>query len=77
VSILAYTGGPSVNTQTLHSELLPDEDPETQAILVKRVLEILMEIENLTPAEKTSVQDNITGLHSHALATFVQPGQQR
>ncbi|KAN0127724.1 hypothetical protein V8E53_014444 [Lactarius tabidus] len=35
-----------------------------------------MEIENLTPAEKVSVQDNIAGLHSHTLATFAQPGQQ-
>jgi hypothetical protein len=77
VSILAYTGGTSDNTQSLHSESLPDEDPDTQAILVKRVLEILMEIKNLTPAEKVSVQDNIAGLHSHTLATFTQPGQQR
>ena len=33
---------------TPHSESLPDEDPETQAILMECVLEILMEIKHIT-----------------------------
>jgi hypothetical protein len=44
---------------------------------MRRVLEILMEIENLTPAERASVQGNISGLHPHTVEAFVQPGQQR
>jgi hypothetical protein len=44
---------------------------------MKRVLEMLMGIENLTPVERASVQDNITTLHSDTLASFTEPGQQR
>jgi hypothetical protein len=47
---------------------------------MRRVLEILMEVERLTPTERVSVQDNLAGLHSHTTAsvgTFTQPGQQR
>ncbi|KAN0139135.1 hypothetical protein V8E53_003024 [Lactarius tabidus] len=40
-----------------------------------RVLEMLMEIENLTPSEAAAVQDNIADLQSHSGA-FAQPGQQ-
>ena len=36
-----------------------------------------MEIENLTPTERASAQDNLAGLHSHTVGTFTQPGQQR
>ncbi|KAN0132137.1 hypothetical protein V8E53_010056 [Lactarius tabidus] len=43
---------------------------------MKRVLEMLMGIENLTPVERASVQDNITTLHSDTLASFTEPGQQ-
>ena len=77
VSILTFKGSTSDNTQSLCSESLPDKDPETQSILMKRVLEMLMEIENLTLVERASVQDNIAGLHSHTLATFAEPCKQR
>lgn len=52
----------SVTTKLSCSESLPDEDPETQAVLLQRVLEILIEVENLTPAEKTLVQNNLTSI---------------
>jgi hypothetical protein len=69
----------SANTQLLYRESLPEEDPETQAVLMRRVLEIIMEVECLTPTERVSVQDNLAGLHSssHTVGTFTQPGQQR
>jgi hypothetical protein len=71
-------GSTSDNTQSIHSESLPDEDADTQAILMKRVLEMLMGIENLTPVERASIQDNITTLHSHTLATSTpEHGQPR
>lgn len=77
VSILIYTRSTSVNTQSLHRESLPEEDSETQAILMKHVLEILLEIENLTPTDRASVQGNLAGLHSHTAGIFTQPGQPR
>ncbi|KAF8265263.1 hypothetical protein EI94DRAFT_1702623 [Lactarius quietus] len=40
-------------------ESLPDEDPETQAVLMRHVLKVLMEIEQLTPTERASVQHNL------------------
>jgi hypothetical protein len=76
-------GMASVNTQTTHSESLPDKDPDTQAILMGRVLEILMEIEQITPTERASIQDNLAGLRSHHLglgtstSTQSASGQQR
>ena len=62
---------------SLCSESLPEEDPETQAVLMKHILEMLMEIENLTPAEKASVQENIANLDPHSLGASAQHGQQR
>ena len=44
---------------------------------MKRVLEMLMEMENLTPAERTSIQENIADIHSHTVGTIPQTGQQR
>lgn len=65
----------SVNTQSLLRESLPKEDSETQAILMKHILEILLEIENLTPTDRASIQGNLAGLHSHTAGIFTQPGQ--
>ncbi|KAI9434879.1 hypothetical protein H4582DRAFT_2130928 [Lactarius indigo] len=50
-------------------ESLPDGDPNMQAELMQRVLEILMEVENLTPAEHTLVQDNLTNIGSHSIGS--------
>ena len=44
---------------------------------MKHVLEILMEMENLTSAERTSIQENIANIHSHTVETIPQTGQQR
>jgi hypothetical protein len=68
-------GSTSDDTQSICSESLPDEDPDTQAVLMKHVLEMLMGIGNLTPVERASVQDNITALQSHTLATCMEPDQ--
>jgi hypothetical protein len=60
------------------SESLPDEDPETQAVLVQRVLEIIMEVENLTVTEKAVVQGNLTSIRSHTTTgSFAQSSQLR
>jgi hypothetical protein len=75
--VFIFTGNTSVNAQLPHRESLPEEDPETQAILMRRVLGILMEVEHLTPTERVSVQDNLADLRSHTVGTFTQPGQQR
>ncbi|KAH8977094.1 hypothetical protein EDB92DRAFT_2002633 [Lactarius akahatsu] len=50
-------------------ESLPDEDPNTQAVLMQRVLEILMEVEHLTPTEQVLVQDNLTNIGSHNMGS--------
>ncbi|KAH9016983.1 hypothetical protein EDB85DRAFT_2155512 [Lactarius pseudohatsudake] len=50
-------------------ESLPDEDPNTQAVLMQRVLEILMEVESLTPTEQVRVQDNLTNIGSHTMGS--------
>ena len=44
---------------------------------MKHILEMLMEIENLTPAEKALVQENIANLDPQPPGASVQPGQQR
>ena len=44
---------------------------------MKRILEILMEIETLTPMERGSVQANLSDLRSHTVGMFTQPGQLR
>jgi hypothetical protein len=61
------------------SESLPDEDPEAQAVLMQRVLEIIMEVENLTANEKALVQDNLTTIcpESHTTGSFTQSSQPR
>ncbi|KAH9163569.1 hypothetical protein EDB89DRAFT_2078646 [Lactarius sanguifluus] len=56
-------------------ESLPDEDPEMQAVLMQRVLEIVMEVENLTATEKAQVQDNLTSICPHTLGPFTQSSQ--
>ncbi|KAI0279247.1 hypothetical protein BC826DRAFT_975995 [Russula brevipes] len=45
-------------------ECLPEEDKETQQALVERVLETLLEAENLTENERMHVQDNLKYIHS-------------
>ena len=58
-----------VANQHLNRDSLPDEDPETQATLLRRMLEILANIETLTLTEKTSVQANLTTLSSHSTSS--------
>ncbi|KAI9443778.1 hypothetical protein H4582DRAFT_2053569 [Lactarius indigo] len=45
------------------------ETPTCKLKLMQRVLEILMEVENLTPAEHTLVQDNLTNIGSHSIGS--------
>ncbi|KAH9018585.1 hypothetical protein EDB85DRAFT_2154357 [Lactarius pseudohatsudake] len=52
---------------------LPDEDPNTKAVLMQRVLEILMEVENLTLTEQVSVQDNLMNIGLHTTGISGQP----
>ncbi|KAH9015478.1 hypothetical protein EDB84DRAFT_1679909 [Lactarius hengduanensis] len=54
-------------------ESLPDEDPEMQAALMQRVLEIVMEVENLTATEKALVQDNLTSITPGPFTQSSQP----
>ena len=77
VSFLSYTGSAFVTIQLPCRESLPGEDPETQATLMGRVLEILLEIESLTPTERVSIQENLGGLRPHTEGNFTQSGQQR
>ena len=69
-------GSVSLTIRSLCREALPGEDPETQATLMGRVLDILLEIENLTPTQRVSIQENLGGLRPHTDETS-QPGQQR
>jgi hypothetical protein len=77
VRILIFTGSTSADVQSLR-ESLPDEDPETQAVLMKHVLGLLLEIEGLTLEERASAQDNLAGLQSHGVVgTLTQRSQPR
>lgn len=77
VSILFLQEAPPFKTELFHRELLPDEDPETQAVLMRCVLEILMQVEHLTSTQRDSVKDNLVGLPSHPTGTITQPVKQR
>ena len=82
VCILIFTiPAASVTTQLSYSESLPDDDPETQAILMQHVLEVLMEVESLTPTEKAMVQDNLTNICSNTMGSesesFTESGRLR
>ncbi|KAI0301414.1 hypothetical protein BC826DRAFT_1102007 [Russula brevipes] len=43
---------------------LPEEDKESQQALMERVLEVLLDYENITENDRARVQDNITYIHS-------------
>ena len=54
---------------------MPDEDPETQRALMEQVMEILLEVENLTESERAQVQDGLACIRSDldATETLAQP----
>jgi hypothetical protein len=51
---------------------MPEEDQETQRALMERVLEILLEVENLTSNERTWVQHGLTFIRSDVTPTSTQ-----
>jgi hypothetical protein len=51
------------------SDALPEEDQETQRALMERVLEILLEVENLTANQRAHVQDGLVSIRSDATGT--------
>src|SRR5712672_64017 len=53
---------------------LPDEDPESQRSLMEHVLQIMLEIENLTPSQKVHIHNDLETLRSNDRS---QPAQSR
>ena len=57
---------------SFHSNSLPEGDQEMQRALMERVLEILLEVENLTLNERNQVQDGLTSIRSDVTGTPTQ-----
>jgi hypothetical protein len=55
------------------SATLPDEDTEMQRELMERVIQILLEVETLTPNQKAQVQDGLASIRSDAIDISMRP----
>jgi hypothetical protein len=59
----------NVNIVNSRSATLPDEDKEMQRSLMERVLQILLEVEKLTPKQKVQVHDGLASIRSNVTDT--------
>jgi hypothetical protein len=57
------------------SDLLPEEDKEMQQALMAQVLEILLEVENLSTNERACVEDGLTFIRPDGTETLTQREQ--